>query len=416
MVSARTPETRWVTRCIPFFLAGCAGLATYTVVKRICVDFLIATRHQHGAAAAFLALYFAFFLLTFATYLRLFIVIQTDPGVTPLGPKALEQKEKVKSCSRRQRDLEACGRYEARPDDNPDSPGLELFYTKNVFVCETDGRPRWCSSCCNWKLDRVHHCSEIERCVRKMDHYCPWVGGIVAETSFKFFVQFTFHTTLYCSIVIAACAFALQAQVRGSAGIDGVVIGVLAVACVFGIFTFTMTATSVRSILVNLTTVDHLKAKSAVHQLAVRVPLGTPPGPKYNVITYPLPKPPATAGAPGARGSAEPLSARDQLASRTYAIVRTEKGENPWDLGVWRNWTSVMGRRPWDWFLPIRASPRYESTESFYEMGPVYKKLRARFGLPALDDDAAGEKGGGRRDQGGRGREEEPGSNGEKNQ
>jgi hypothetical protein len=49
-------------------------------------------------------------------------------------------------------------------------------------VCETDGRPRWCSTCCNWKLDRAHHCSELQRCVRKMDHYCPWVGGIVAET------------------------------------------------------------------------------------------------------------------------------------------------------------------------------------------------------------------------------------------
>ncbi|KAL1837440.1 hypothetical protein VTJ49DRAFT_3777 [Mycothermus thermophilus] len=388
MVSARHPETRWVTRCIPFVLAGCAGFATYTVVKRICVDFFIAQKHQNGTAAAFLALYFVLFLLALATYLRLFIVIQLDPGVTPLGPKALEQKAKVKDRSRRQRDLEACGRYEARPDDDPDSPGLELFYTKDVFVCETDGRPRWCSTCCNWKIDRAHHCSEIERCVRKMDHYCPWVGGIVGETSFKFFVQFTFYTTLYCCVVIVACAFSLQAKVRDRGELDGVIIGALAVAAMFGLFTFTMTAMSVRSILVNLTTVDNLKAKRVVHQLAVRVPLGTPPGPNYNVITYPLPKPPH---ANRNTTATEPLSARDQLASRTYAIVRTEMGENPWDLGFWRNWTSVMGRHPLDWFLPINPSPKYESSESLYEMGPVYKKLRQRFGLPELDD-AAGEK------------------------
>ncbi len=146
------------------------------------MDFFISEQQRTGTAIVFLVLYFVFFLLMTTTYLRVFAVIQTNPGVTELGPKASEHKTKSKKRSRRERDLEAASRYEARPDDNPDSPGLEEFYTKDVFVCETDGRPRWCSTCCNWKMDRAHHCSEIERCVKKMDHYCPWVGGIVAET------------------------------------------------------------------------------------------------------------------------------------------------------------------------------------------------------------------------------------------
>jgi palmitoyltransferase len=146
------------------------------------VDFFLSDQQQPGTAIVFLVLYFVFFLVMLLAYLRVFLVIQTDPGVTPLGPKAAEQNAKVKGRSRRERDLEAQGRYEARPDENPDSPGLEKFYSKDVFVGETDGRPRWCSTCCNWKVDRVHHCSELERCVKKMDHYCPWVGGIVSET------------------------------------------------------------------------------------------------------------------------------------------------------------------------------------------------------------------------------------------
>jgi palmitoyltransferase len=146
------------------------------------VDFFISDQQQPGAAIAFLVLYFLFLLLMLVTYFRVFIVIQLNPGVTPLGPKATEWKAKAKGRSRRERDLESATRYEARPDDNPDSPGLEEFYSKDVFVCETDGRPRWCSTCCNWKVDRAHHCSELERCVKKMDHYCPWVGGIVSET------------------------------------------------------------------------------------------------------------------------------------------------------------------------------------------------------------------------------------------
>jgi palmitoyltransferase len=371
------------------------------------VDFFISDQQQPGAAVAFLVLYFLFLFLMLVTYFRVFIVIQLNPGVTPLGPKATEWQAKAKGRSRRERDLESATRYEARPDDNPDSPGLEEFYSKDVFVCETDGRPRWCSTCCNWKVDRAHHCRELERCVKKMDHYCPWVGGIVSETckcqlwyikslasssqltggnavAFKFFVQFTFYAAICCTIVIVATVICLQSKARNGAGIDGVAIGGLAVATLFGLFTLTMTLTSVRYILINLTTVDYIKAKNVVHQLAIRVPRGTPPGQNYTVITYPLPKHTNGPTQPGQPARNEFSSPRDQLATRTFAIVRTEMGENPWDLGYYRNWKSVMGDNLVDWLLPFNESPcaTYESNESFYEMGPLYQQLRVRFGLP----------------------------------
>ena len=60
------------------------------------------------------------------------------------------------------------------PTTTAPAPGLEDFYGKDAFVCQGDGRPIWCSTCENWKPDRSHHCREIERCVRKMDHFCPW--------------------------------------------------------------------------------------------------------------------------------------------------------------------------------------------------------------------------------------------------
>jgi palmitoyltransferase len=205
--------------------------------------------------------------------------------------------------------------------------------------------------------------------------------------AFKFFVQFTFYTAIFCIIVIVASVICFQSKVRNEAGIDGVVIGALALAALFGLFTLTMTATSVRYIVVNLTTIDYLKSKNVVHQLAIRVPRGTPAGQNYNVITYPLPK--STTGAAPAQQTTpatESTSPRDQLATRTFAIVKTEMGENPWDLGYYRNWKSVMGDNLIDWLLPIKESPcaLYEDNESFYEMGPLYQTLRARFGLPAL--------------------------------
>lgn len=138
----------------------------------------------NGAAIAILVLHFVFLLLMIYTYVRTLYNAIFDPGVVPLGPRAIQrQRPKSEEQTRRPHGADAIerGAYAAGPDNDPDSPGLEDFYYRDVFVCQTDGRPRWCSECCNWKQDRVHHSSEIGRCVYRMDHYCPWVGGMIGE-------------------------------------------------------------------------------------------------------------------------------------------------------------------------------------------------------------------------------------------
>ncbi|KFD73143.1 hypothetical protein M514_14483 [Trichuris suis] len=37
------------------------------------------------------------------------------------------------------------------------------------------GRPFYrCAKCYSIKPERAHHCSICQRCIRKMDHHCPW--------------------------------------------------------------------------------------------------------------------------------------------------------------------------------------------------------------------------------------------------
>ncbi|KAK3331129.1 DHHC palmitoyltransferase-domain-containing protein [Apodospora peruviana] len=398
MVEARRASTRWATRVIPFVLAGFVGFASYVVVKRICLDFFLDRQQQSGTAVAFLVVYSVFLFLALVSYARVWAEIQRHPGAVPLGPNALNQRKpkkkgRRKSRAHREDDIEAKA-YDSRPDSNPDSPGLEAFYSRDVFVCKEDGLPRWCSTCCNWKPDRAHHCSELERCVLKMDHFCPWVGGIVGETSFKFFIQFTFYAAIYWAVVIIAAAYGLSSSINSGAGVDGFFIAALAIGAFFELFTFTMTGTAVRYICINLTNVDYLKSKVVVHYLALRVPRGTPPGHNYGVVTYPLQELSASAPSPQLSGQTitdeHPASARDQLAKRTFAIIKTEMGENPWDLGPYRNWKSIMGSNIIDWLLPFNPSPCSDggNSESLYELGPLYPKLRARYNLPDISDEA----------------------------
>ena len=49
--------------------------------------------------------------------------------------------------------------------------------------------------------------------MRKMDHYCPWAGGIIAETTHKFFMQFVGFTALYTTYVWITTAILLAERI-----------------------------------------------------------------------------------------------------------------------------------------------------------------------------------------------------------
>lgn len=128
-------------------------------------------------------------------YFRILQTITTNPGYVPRSGEAEKDKTKAHRQARRTRraDLEeekeevahdqqdgsgpGLGAYTDRAlEDGRIGPasGLEFFYKRDIFECEIDGLPRWCSTCKIWKPDRSHHSSELGKCVYKMDHFCPW--------------------------------------------------------------------------------------------------------------------------------------------------------------------------------------------------------------------------------------------------
>ncbi|KAM0452154.1 hypothetical protein ACHAPV_009568 [Trichoderma viride] len=383
-------ETRWAVRIIPLFIVAVLGVATYSVVARLCISYLYHKKHQAGVVTAFLVLYFLFFLLMAAAYLRTFFTTQLNPGLVPLSSREQIEREAAEKLRKRRhkrnRDVEESAYVP--PDPSLDSPGLEAFYSKDVFVCEVDGRPKWCSECQQWKPDRSHHSSDLGRCVRKMDHFCPWVGGIVSETSFNFFTQFCLYTGLFSAVNLAVGAYSFHQHHQDGDPTDGWALAVIVLACVFGTFTFGMALTSIRFIFLNTTNVDMLK-RSNVVVLAVRIPFSTPSSIKYPVVVYPLRGPPHRPGSEGQQPSSQygTVSARDQQAERKFAILRTKPRENPWNLGIKENWKSVMGDNIIEWLLPIRHSPccNHENMESDYKLGPLISKIRKRYGAPELE-------------------------------
>ncbi|KFY63090.1 hypothetical protein V496_04189 [Pseudogymnoascus sp. VKM F-4515 (FW-2607)] len=405
---------KWAGRIVPAFLAGTVTYATYVFVAQLCVNLLLkGQRPRPGISAALLAIYFVLCLFMTITYGRLVYIVTVDPGYLPFGPAAKRYNKSDKNLSRQNNGTtdganDALGpEYQSSEtaiarDDGADSPGLELFYTKDIFVCSQDGRPKWCGECANWKPDRTHHCSDIGRCVYKMDHYCPWVGGVVGENSFKFFVQFVAYAFFYCLFVVIVSAIYLSEDLSTTSELNGHFVALVAVSGFFGLFTFGMTCSSLQFVFANLTTIENLGKKRRAWLLAVLIPstFSLPQQGNYPHITYPLPLPaseksPSTApsspaSAPHGETTSEPeaLSERDSRATRTFAILQLAVGRNPWDLGAVGNWKSVMGNNFLEWVLPIKQSPcrDHESHESQFKTGRWMEELLVEVGFMSEKD------------------------------
>jgi palmitoyltransferase len=264
-----------------------------------------------------------------------------------------------------------------------------------------------------------------------MDHFCPWVGGVVGENGHKFFVQFTTYTTIYTAyiLVVMAIFVAESEQVRGTIGNVHWVVAI-GLSGFFCLFTFGLALMSTHLALRNVTTIENIDAATASYFLAVLLPPALqheqnlqfpPPASLSRHITPPSRS--TSSSAPLTSEIDDPAHAsyftntntissertsrprkrsRDDPAaqywhgtityplyvspdrpplplpeSRTFAILRTPAGMNPWNLGAYYNFTSVFGTHPHHWLLPVAHSPctKHDSDISFYAMGWEFEQL-----------------------------------------
>lgn len=177
-----------------------------------------------------------------------------------------------------------------------------------------------------------------------------------------------------------------------SESVSGWIVAGLILSAFFTLFAFGMTLTAGRYILTNTTNIDLLR-KRQTFTLAVRIPRDCQVPPSVRTITYPIRRtePVAPPGDGGAAAAPLPpgdaAETRDLQATHKFAILRAEPSENPWHLGWWANWKSVMGTNVLEWLLPLRHSPccNHESMVSDYPFGPLLDDLKRRYNVPELD-------------------------------
>ncbi|CAG9137528.1 hypothetical protein JYU34_000049 [Plutella xylostella] len=181
-----------------------------------------------------MALFQTLAFLAFASHLR---TMFTDPGAVPKGNAT---KEVIKQMTFRE--------------------GQVIFK---------------CTKCCSIKPERAHHCSVCQRCIRKMDHHCPWVNNCVGENNQKYFVLFTFYIAAISihSLTLSVCQLVtcIREEWRecGAYSPPATVVLLLfliAEALLFAIFTAVMLATQLHAIWHDETGIEQLKKEKAKEQ------------------------------------------------------------------------------------------------------------------------------------------------------
>ncbi|XP_072839972.2 palmitoyltransferase ZDHHC3 isoform X1 [Pogona vitticeps] len=131
-----------------------------------------------------------------------------------------------------------------------------------------------CNRCETYRPPRAHHCQVCHRCVRRMDHHCPWINNCVGELNQKYFIQFLFYTglaSLYAmGLVLATWLWPADKSPAGKAeGAEGAAsanrvhiahrIILLVESIVFGLFVTVIFYDQLVSIITDKTPIEQLR-------------------------------------------------------------------------------------------------------------------------------------------------------------
>jgi len=73
---------------------------------------------------------------------------------------------------------------------------------------------RYCPHCKAFKPARSHHCRDLNVCVLKMDHYCPWVYNAVGYRNHKLFVLFLTYASTALSYFLIVMSYRVYYDIR----------------------------------------------------------------------------------------------------------------------------------------------------------------------------------------------------------
>lgn len=175
----------------------------------------------------------------------------TDPGIVTQGKDDAEfSREALLTCK--------FSNITQANNSSFDSGDDDTGYEEDVDT------KRWtiCPKCQTYRPPRAHHCSICKRCIRKMDHHCPWINNCVGERNRKYFLQFLLYVGIVSFYTIGWILFELMRNQHPQHTKALHIFILLMMSLLFGIFVIAISSDQATSISTNQSPIDRLQENS----------------------------------------------------------------------------------------------------------------------------------------------------------
>ncbi|KAJ6585391.1 DHHC palmitoyltransferase-domain-containing protein [Mycena capillaripes] len=329
------PVKRWY-HYLPLCAAILLILAPQPSWLYILVDYHLQTIHRRDL---FITHILVTYTLTFMIYSSLIVCIARDPGPVMLDePRSAGEDAQVTESL-----------MSPSPHDDYSAPG------------------RWCRKCWGPKPERTHHCSTCGRCVLKMDHHCPWMGGkCIGHRTYPAFLHFLFCITLLATYIALVCGFTLWHAFEDPLHMNELMplhaIFLTFYAVVFALVMGSFYGYHLYLVYINQTTIENLSPFLILRHL--------PPLPRTG---HDLSDPPL-----------EPELSRSQrhLVRDAHGYIRL------YDVGWRKNFRQVFGwSHPYGWILRLWCGGPALGDGRSFPRNPKSEELLARLATELVKDD-----------------------------
>ncbi|KAK6462996.1 Palmitoyltransferase PFA5 [Scheffersomyces coipomensis] len=207
------------------------GLGYYDFVMGFCLGHQVIYKyHSHGVAISLWILLAFLQLSVFIYWILIFII---GPGKAPKFPP-----------------------FNLRGDDTD-----ELTQVPNAFECDRFGYPFYSSHTDSLVLPRGFYSKHTGYNVLKYDHYCLWIGTVLGECNYLFFMKFMTFFLLHFIIPIIYLMRYTRSQVSREGEINHNFIPAYVLSGFWIIIIGALFAVHLKYVCVNMTTLDEITMK-----------------------------------------------------------------------------------------------------------------------------------------------------------
>jgi hypothetical protein len=226
----------------------CMGYADYAMIS-----WMILPTFQTWFWRAFhIVLFNILLLLAFVAHFR---AMTCNPGTVPISKQQNSDKSNP-------------SKEESAPDIELD-PSLKQYFGEGWTFC---------NRCEIQRPPRAHHCRICKRCIRKMDHHCPWINNCVGEFNQKYFLQFLIYIGLLSIyggvlILISWLHYTRNSNSTGTVGKIGMIsldykiihtVGLSLVCATFGIFVVAIMFNQLYAIFREETMIESVQKRNSI--------------------------------------------------------------------------------------------------------------------------------------------------------